>query len=126
MDQYADDDPHREMAERWPISPCATPRHQKQFSGLANPHVPSWNQSESGVMPTVMSTNCSPAESPYPCALHNPRILGASDATHQDIGWRNRSAGVVDLDDMIGEIFDGLDGLRVTGNTFVIFTSDNG
>jgi hypothetical protein len=33
LDQYAYDDPHREMEELWPISPCATPRHQKQFAG---------------------------------------------------------------------------------------------
>lgn len=33
LDQYAYDDPHREMQELWPISPCATPRHQEQFAG---------------------------------------------------------------------------------------------
>jgi hypothetical protein len=104
--EYAYDDPHREFAELWPISPCATPRHQQQFAGMTNPHLPSWNRQESGAVPTAMSSSCANKSSPA-CFFHNPRILNALDAAHEDTGWRNRSAGVVDLDDMIGEIFQG-------------------
>ena len=72
---------------------------------MTNPHLPSWNKEEAGVVPVAMSTNCS---LPYPkCLFHDPRVISPVDAAHQDTGWRNRSAGVVDLDDMIGEIFRG-------------------
>ena len=76
IDDYAFDDPSREMAAKWPISPCATPRHQKQFAGMTNPHIPSWNKQESGVVPEEMQR--------WP-------LLDAMHAHHQDIGWRNRS-----------------------------------
>merc|ERR1719174_2600421 len=42
------------------------------------------------------------------------------------MGWRNRSAALLDLDDMLKVIFTGLDTLGVLNNTYVIFSSDNG
>lgn len=44
----------------------------------------------------------------------------------QDVGFRNRTASCVDLDDMIGHILMGLEQLAVLDDTFVIFTADNG
>merc|ERR1711974_38681 len=47
-------------------------------------------------------------------------------AGREDIGWRNRSASLLDLDDMLGVIMDGLKHLGVLDNTYVFFSSDNG
>ena len=52
--------------------------------------------------------------------------LTAYEARRQDMGFRNRSASLLDLDDMIGVLLKGIDDLGVADNTFVIFTSDNG
>jgi hypothetical protein len=66
-----------------------------RFAGMTNPHLPSWNKQESGVVPVAMSSNCSLPG--LECAFHNPRVLSPVDAAHEDTGWRNRSAGVVDV-----------------------------
>ena len=42
----------------------------------------------------------------------------------QDIGWQNRSAACVDLDDLIDAVFDGFESMGVLDNTYVIFSSD--
>jgi len=42
----------------------------------------------------------------------------------QDIGWQNRSAACVDLDDLIDQVFDGFESMGVLNNTFVIFSSE--
>merc|ERR1719198_1974337 len=44
----------------------------------------------------------------------------------QHMVYRNRTASVVDLDDMLSTIFDGLEQHGVRNNTYVIFSSDNG
>ena len=49
-----------------------------------------------------------------------------SQAAREDIGFRNRSASLLDLDEMLGAIMDGLVTLGVENSTFVIFSSDNG
>jgi N-acetylglucosamine-6-sulfatase len=47
-------------------------------------------------------------------------------AEREDLGWRNRSAAVVDLDDLIGAVFAGLEELGVIDETIAFFSSDNG
>lgn len=46
--------------------------------------------------------------------------------TRYMIGRRNRTLSLADLDDMVGEIYNGLKKLGVLENTYIIFTSDNG
>ena len=83
--KYAADDPHWEMQNGWPISPCPTSRHKAQFEGQTNAHLPHWNVLPSGQVPARMQI----------------RALNGTQAAHEDQGWRDRSSGVVDLDDMI-------------------------
>jgi arylsulfatase A-like enzyme len=93
------------------VSSCPSDRHKRAFDGITNPHVASWNASESGAVPKVMAKN---------------PPLTAYEARRQDMGFRNRSASLLDLDDMIGVLLKGIDDLGVADNTYVIFTSDNG
>lgn len=67
------------------ISPCPSDKHKHDFDGLAYPHTPAWNASEAGNVPKVMAKN--PPLLPY-------------EAGRQDMGFRNRSAAIEDLDDM--------------------------
>ena len=57
--------------------------------------------------------------------MQNKR-LDAWDEYREDIGWQNRSAACVDLDDLIDAVFDGFESMGVLNNTYVIFSSDNG
>ena len=50
--------------------------------------------------------------------------LSEFQALREDLGWRNRSASLLDLDDMIGSILQGLEGLGVLNDTVIFFTSD--
>lgn len=93
------------------VSSCPSTRHAHAFDGVLNPHVQSWNATESGLVPKVMTKN---------------PPLTAYESGRQDIGFRNRSSSLLDLDDMIGVVLKGIDDLGVADNTFVIFTSDNG
>ena len=44
------------------------------------------------------------------------------DADRENVGWRNRSAAVVDLDDLIAAVFAGFEDLGVLENTYAIFS----
>jgi len=94
------------------ISACPSDKNKHKFDDVLAPHVPSWNKSESGPLPKPMQEGKSP-----------PLTRWESD--RQDMGFRNRSASAMDLDDMIGVLLKGIDDLGVADNTFVIFTSDN-
>ena len=50
--------------------------------------------------------------------------LDSWDEYREDIGWQNRSAACVDLDDLIGAVFDGFESMGVLDNTFVFFSSE--
>jgi hypothetical protein len=76
----------------------------------------SWNVTISGNRPAAMAKMFEDV----------PGHLTAQQAYREDLGWRNRSASLVDLDEMIGVIIDGLVGLDVLDDTIVFFTSDNG
>ncbi len=117
---YAPTDPHFEMAltdpttgklHKFPTSPCPTNRHKNAFDGQTNPHLASYNKSASGLLPKHME-------------LQTP--LTQWESYREDIGFRNRSSSLLDLDDMLGDIFDGLEELGVLDNTYVFFSSDNG
>ena len=121
---YAPTDPHWEFdlvdgaGEHWmmPISPCPTKRHAHAFDGQRNRHVQGlWNISITGARPKHM--------------LHTVEVEGrltAFQAEREDIGWRNRSCALLDLDHLLGVIVDGLDALGMLQTTFALFTSDNG
>ena len=92
-----------------PISPCPSLATAHMFDGLRNPHVPSYNATESGPVPTFMQ---------------HFKPLTPWEAAREDLGFRNRTASAVDLDRMLGVVLDGLEAAGVADNTFVIFTSD--
>ena len=98
-------------------SPCPTRTHAWDFPGLQNPHVPSWGRWANGTVPHHMGD------------MGDPDKTGCCDAweeERQHFVYRNRSAAVVDLDDMLGKIFGGLAARGVADDTFVFFSSDNG
>ena len=116
---YGPDDPHWEFTlvnpvtgrvTPRPISPCPSHAHAHDFDGQTNPHIHSWNVTASGVIPYFMSN----------------LAVDSWDVVREDLGWRNRSAAVVDLDDLIAHVFAGLEELDLLDNTFAFFSSDNG
>ena len=126
---YAPDDPHFEMhglidpltGKHWvmPISPCPTERHAHAFDGQTNRHVAGmWNVSAAGKLPKHMRELGKNGS--------NRGLLAAFEEEREDIGWRNRSCALLDLDHMLRVVVDGLEGLGVMDNTYLIFTSDNG
>ena len=121
---YAPDDPHWEFdltdatGKRWamPISPCPTKRHAHSFDGQRNTHVPGlWNVSITGARPLHMRQT-----------VELPGRLTDFQVEREDMGWRNRSCALRDLDDLLGVIINGFESLGVLQDTFVLFTSDNG
>jgi hypothetical protein len=40
-------------------------------------------------------------------------------STRQDVGFRNRSAALLDLDSLLGVVLDGIQALDVANNTFL-------
>lgn len=66
-------------------SPCATARNAHVADALTNPHAPSWDAQAAGVVPQAMRR---PPSTAY-------------EHARQDIGFRNRTASAVDLDDML-------------------------
>lgn len=83
-------------------------RHKHSFDQQTNPHLASYNVSANG---------------PVPAAMVLPPLTDF-EQHRQDIGFRNRSCALRDLDDMLGVIFQGLEDLQLLDNTIVIFTSD--
>jgi hypothetical protein len=92
------------------VSPCPTEKNAHAFDGVTAPHVPSWNATASGPLPGAM--DLAPVD--------------AFVANRMDIGFRNRSVALLDLDDLIGVVLDGIEALGVMNSTYIIFTSDNG
>ena len=122
---YAPTDPHWEFTltdpssgktHPFPTSPCPTVRHAHAFDGHSNPRLPEvWNKSIEGPKPAWMGQH-----------FETPAGLSAWEVERQDIGWRNRTASLLDLDHLIGEIIGGLDRAGVLDETYVFCTSDNG
>lgn len=109
-------DPETGKKHPLPISPCPTDRHKQAFAGRTNPHIKKvWNVSITGPRPDFMRS-----------AFEQPGQFTDFIEEREDFGWRNRSAALMDLDDLIGDIMDGLERLNVLNETYVIFTSDNG
>jgi arylsulfatase A-like enzyme len=118
---YSPDDPHWEMllvdpdtgkVHPMPTSPCPTVKNAQKFAGRTNPHVPGvWNVSILGPRPKFMAE-----------AFEKPGLLTAWQEGREDIGWRNRSAALMDLDDMVGGIMDGLEERGLLNETIVFFT----
>ena len=108
-------DPASKTLEAMPISPCPTNRNRHSFDAASNPRIPGvWNVSIQGNIPAAMQK------------FGQPGHLTEFQAEREDLGWRNRSASLIDLDEMIGIIIDGLDKLQVLNDTVIFFTSDNG
>ena len=116
---YPQDDPHWEWTLpgglSMPISPCPTIRNRHKFDARTNPRIPGvWNVSITGPRPV------------WHKSVDTPGHLTAQQAYREDIGWQNRSASLIDLDEMLAVIVNGVEELGVLDNTYMIFTSDNG
>ena len=77
------------MGCKMPISACPSVKHAHDFDSLVNPHVPSYNESEAGEEAVWMQK-------------FTP--LTQYEESRQNMGYRNRTAACVDLDDMIGTL----------------------
>merc|ERR1719174_26757 len=92
---YGPLDPHWEMSGvkdedgksySLPISPCPTDRHRHAFDDQSNPHIAeTWNVSIAGLRPKGMASN-------------ERNGVNAFQSLREDLGWRNRSASLLDLD----------------------------
>lgn len=116
---YPPYDPHWEWTLpgglSMPISPCPTNRNRHAFDNATNPRIAGvWNVSIAGPRPV------------WHKSVDIPGHLTAQQAYREDIGWQNRSASLIDLDDMIGKIVDGIATMGQYDNTIMVFTSDNG
>ncbi len=119
---YSNLDPHWEFTltdpttgkeHPLPISPCPSDRHRHAFDNASNPHIKGvWNVSITGPRPDYMKTHFEDATN------FDKWVEG-----REDLGWRNRSASLLDLDHMLGEILIGLEDMGVLDNTFVIFSA---
>ncbi len=121
---YAPDDPHWEFSLTDPVtgkhytmptSPCPSKKHKHAFDGHTNPRIPDlWNQTGTGPHPVWLRK------------MFYDRPLDAYQVGREDIGFRNRSASLLDLDDMLGDVMDVLERRGVANDTIVVFSSDNG
>lgn len=121
--KYALDDPYwekqleqfgcdrtKEFHCRLTASPCVSHRNRGRDTDLKNPHVPSYNVSTGGDLPEEMQLG----------------PLTHYISKRQDIGFRNRTGSIRDLDDMIGAVLKAVKDAGEEDNTYFIFTSDNG
>lgn len=121
---YAPDDPHFEFTltdpitgkhVAYPTSPCPSDKNKHAFDGHSNPRIPGvWNRTGTGPQPAYLRQ-----------AFYS-KPLDSFAAWREDIGFRNRSASLLDLDDMIGSIMSTLARRKLLKSTIVIFSSDNG
>lgn len=95
---------------RMTVSPCVTDRNKDRNNDLKNPQVASYNVSASGDLPDSMKLG----------------PLTDYESKREDIGFRNRTGSIRDLDDMIGAVLKSVKDAGEEDNTYVIFTSDNG
>merc|ERR1711998_614865 len=97
-------DPAPPSVNKVTISPCPTLKNKHLFVGHTMDHV-------GGVYNTLITGE-------RPTAIKRLEVpIGEFMEKRMQMGWRNRSASIVDLDDLVGEIMGGLDGLGVLGNT---------
>eukprot|EP00054_Salpingoeca_dolichothecata_P012519 m.69423 g.69423 ORF g.69423 m.69423 type:complete len:312 (+) comp19983_c0_seq1:791-1726(+) len=99
------------------MSPCPQVKNKHAFDGVKNPHPPSWNRSATGGVPDWIRTR------------GNIDRAGCCDewgSMREDIGYRNRSASGIDLDELLGNIIDGLEARGVLNNTYIFLSGDNG
>lgn len=100
----------------FPTSPCPSVRHKHAMDHRSNPHIPNvWNTSIIGPAPKFINDT-----------FYRPGDLTTWETAREDIGFRNRTASLLDLDFMLGTIISGLEERGVLNNTYVFFTSDNG
>lgn len=108
---------HKHAAEPWflvvsyfgPHQPeTAAPRHAGTFAALAGLRPPSFNVPKVGI-PTLRQL-------PLP----------QNDINGVDKHYRQRLETLLAVDEGVGDLFAALDSTGVTGNTLVIYTSDNG
>lgn len=116
---YSLDDPRLEIEQHIQLSPCAKKDRPSQFMqsmfGDWTLHNPTASYLKPGTGIKPMGVRPLPDQPNY-----------VEDLERMSMGRRNRTASLLDLDDMVGEILIGLEVLRVLDNTYLIFTSDNG
>ena len=95
------------------MSPCTTARNSGAGRRAgSNPRGAAWNASAAG-------------GARLPPEMARPGLT-LFEAEREDVGYRNRTGSAVDLDDMLGEVLDGVEALGLRGSTYVVVTSDNG
>ena len=104
--------PHREVAELADQSgPRPAPRHADAFLGETFPRNPAFNEQQMGDKPLFMKLK--------------PKLTDADIAVIDD-HYRHELASLLAVDEAVSAVVNALSAKGVLGNTYVIFTSDNG
>lgn len=94
------------------MTPVPPPRYAGTMAGLfAVPQPPNFNETD---------------VSDKPLYVRNQPAMGATDIACLQTQYTTRMEAFKAVDDLVGSVFQQLDSMGVTGNTTVIFTSDNG
>ena len=92
-----------------PYTPA--PRDANAFPGLRAPHTPAFNAAPDASMPQWLKVH---------------HALSDADVAKIDDDFRKRAQSVQAVDKMIGELEDAVAAIGQAGNTYFVFSSDNG
>jgi arylsulfatase A-like enzyme len=101
--------PHGGTAPNGPATPA--PRHAGMFAGAQAPRTPSFNEAD---------------VSDKPPPIRNFPLLTTAQIAAIDHEYQTRLEALQSLDEGIGRIIDTLAARGELGNTYIVFTSDNG
>ena len=97
------------FAPHGPYTPA--PRHANDFPGLQAPRTPAFNEDDI---------------SDKPAWLRNHPLLTSTQIAQIDAAYRKRAQSVEAVDDLIAKLQAALARNGVAGNTYIVFSSDNG
>ena len=101
--------PHGGGARNGPATPA--PRHAGMFAGEQAPRPPSFNEAD---------------VSDKPPAVRNQPLLTAAQVADIDYEYQTRLESLQAVDEGVGRIVEALAARGELGNTYIVFTSDNG
>lgn len=97
-------------APHGPNSPA--PRHADEFKGVIYPQKESFGEADISDKPEIVRAN--------------PQIAGVFDVYDANALFGRRLRSMLAVDEMVKELVNALDQAGELGNTYIIFTSDNG
>lgn len=104
--------PHNEVVNAGSVPPIAAPRHENEFSGVAAPRGPSFNEEIVNDKPIWLRD-----------AFH---LLDAADIGVINAYYRKRLQSMLAVEELVDNLVAALEKLGALTNTYIFFTSDNG